>query len=118
MDFNQCILVGRINGKVKEGRTQTGGSYVWMPLYIEARSNANSTENNYHQTIHVMAFKKTVVDYLNKVKARSGNKVIVFGFVSAFPDEIKGKAVTVNAINANAIFVIKTKADDEKSEEE
>lgn len=117
MDFNQCIFVGRINGKIKEGKTQNGGSYIWMPLYIESRANANSTENNYHQIIHVMVFKKSVIDYMNSVGARSGNKVIVFGFVSSFPDEIKGKAVTVNAINANAVFVIKTKADKTESEE-
>ena len=111
MDRNDCRLVGKIGSVLKEGKTQNGQTYIWFALNIEARSNANSTENNYRQSIHVMCFKKNVVDYLKRVKAHQGNTAIVFGFISSFPDEIKGKAVTVNAINANDIYIAKTKPD-------
>lgn len=109
MDKNDCRFVGRVGGAFKVGKTQNGGEYLWFPLEIESRANANSTENNYRQNIHIMCFKKKVIDYLRYVDVRQGSTVIVFGFVSAFPDEVKGKHVIVNAINANEIYVVKTR---------
>ena len=113
MDRNDIRLVGRIGERIKTGRTQNGGEYVWFPLEIEARANASSTENNFRQKIHVMCFKKPVIDYLRRVELKQGQGVVIFGFVSAFPSEIKGKSILVNAINANEIYVIKTKPDAE-----
>lgn len=110
-DRNNLTLIGRIGGAFKEGKTQNGGSYIWFPLDIESRSNATSTENNYYQTLHIMCFKKPVIDYLRRVNAHSGNTVVIFGFISSFPSEIKGKSLIVNAVNANEIYVVKIKAD-------
>lgn len=111
MDKNECVFIGRIGSKIKKGRTQNGDTYIWLLLQIESAANANSTENNYHQKVHIMCFKKPVIDYLERVEAHTGNRIVIFGFVSSFPDEVKGKAVIVNAINANEIYVIKTKPD-------
>lgn len=111
MDRNDIRLVGRIGEVIKTGKTQTGGDYIWFPLEIEARANATSTENNQSQKIHIMCFKKAVIDYLRRVKVKQGQTVVIFGFVSAFPTEVKGKSVLFNAINANEIYVVKTKPD-------
>ena len=116
MDRNEIILVGRIGAKIKSGTTVNGDAYIWMPIYIENNRNANTTDNNRYQNINVMCYKPNVIKYLDKVHAHRGSKVIVFGFVSSFSKEIKGKEIIANAINANEILVIKTKA--EKSEEE
>lgn len=110
-DRNQVTLIGRIGDAFKTGKTQNGSSYIWFPLNLEARANANSTDNNYYQTLHIMCFKKVVIDYLKRVDAHNGNTVIIFGFVSSFSNEVRGKRVIANAINANEIYVVKTKAD-------
>jgi hypothetical protein len=109
MDKNILILQGRIASPFKEGKTQNGDSYVWFLFEIESRANATSTENNYHQKINVMCFKKRVIDYLHKVKAHHGCVCVIFGFISAFPNEIKGKQLITNAVNANEILLIQTR---------
>lgn len=109
MDKNQVILQGRISSLVKQGKTQTGGEFLYFGLNIEAKANASSTDNNYHQTLKVMCFKPKVIKYLQDLKVHSGMHCIVFGFVSSFMDEIKGKQMLMNAINANEVFIIQTK---------
>ena len=111
MDRNIVILQGRIGSVYKESKTQNGKPFVYFGLEIESKSNSRSTENNYHQTLKVMVFRKKAVDYLKSVGARSGNRCIVFGFMSSFYDEIKGKSVLTNAINADECYIIKTKTD-------
>lgn len=109
MDKNESILVGRVASKIKEGKTQRGDSYIWFSLDIEAKANATSTDNNYHQSINIMCFKKPVIDYVKRVNMRIGCTVVVFGFVSSFIYEFKGKNIATNAINGNEIYVVKTR---------
>lgn len=110
-DKNFLTLVGRMGDAFKEGKTKTGGSYIYFSLELQAKQTQNSTENNQFQTLHVMVFRKPVIDYLKRVKAHSGNVCVVFGFVSAFKDTVKGKDVVVNAINGSEVYIVKTKAD-------
>lgn len=109
MDKNECCLIGRINSPIKESKTQTGNPYIWFLLELEAKANATSTENNYHQKLNVMCFKKNVITYIKNVNAHIGNQVIVFGFISSFVTTIKGQQLISNAINGNEIYVIKTR---------
>lgn len=110
-DFNMLILVGRIGAAVKESTAKNGTKYLYFSLEVQSWQTANSIERNQYQTLHVMVFKKNVIDYLHKVKAHRGNTVVVRGFVSSFPDEVNGKDMIINAINVADIFVVKTKAD-------
>ena len=111
MGKNEVTFVGRIGSTIKKGTTQNGDPYIWFLTEIEAKANSRSTENNYHQLINVMCCKKNVIDYIERVKAHQGNVVIIFGFVSSFTTEIKGKEIVANGINGNEIYIIKTKAD-------
>ena len=111
MDKNIVILQGRIGSVLKESKTQNGGTFMYFGLDIESKANATSTENNYRQTLKIMCFKPKVIEYLKKVKAHTGTPVIVFGFMSSFYDEVHGKQVLVNALNANEVYVIKTTED-------
>ena len=110
-DRNQLTLVGKIGGAFKEGKTKNGEVYIYFSLELQARQTQNSTENNQDQVLHIMCFRKVVIDYLRKVKAHTGNYCVIFGFITSFPDEINGKAVRVNAINAHECYIIKNKAD-------
>ena len=109
MDKNIVILQGRIGSVLKEGKTQNGNTFMYFGLDIESKANANSTDNNYRQTLKIMCFKTRVIEYLRKVKAHTGTTVIVFGFMSSFMDEIKGKSMLVNALNANEVLCIMTR---------
>lgn len=108
-DRNQLTLVGKIGGAFKEGKTKNGEAYIYFSLELQARQTQNSTENNQDQLLHIMCFRRAVIDYLRKVKAHTGNVVVIFGFITSFPDEVNGKAVRVNAINAHECFVIQTR---------
>jgi len=107
-DHNNLILVGRVGGKMKKGKSSSGGSYLWFPIEIENAQGATSTDNNFHQGINVMCFKPKVLEYLERVGFKVGNRVVIFGFVSSFRQEIKGKAIVSNAVNATEVYVIKT----------
>jgi len=109
VDKNLVILQGRIGSVLKEGKTQNGGTFVYFGLDVESKSNATSTENNYRQTLKIMVFKPKVIEYLKKIKAHSGTPCIVFGFMSSFYDEVHGKSVLVNALNANEVLCIQTR---------
>lgn len=111
MDRNDCRFVGRIGDRIKEGVTINGDAYMYFDLELEARANATSTDNNYHQNIPIMLFRKPVIDYLKRLKVRRGTLVVVFGFVSTYTDEIKGITLKNNGINAYEVYVVKTKAD-------
>lgn len=108
-DKNILTLVGRIGSRIKEGKTITGGTYITFQLEIESRANATSTENNYHQLIPIMCFKKNVIDYVRRVNAHYGTMVIVFGFISTYTDELKGNTIKANGVNANEIYCVKTR---------
>lgn len=113
MDKNQVVLQGRIGSVFKEGKTQSGTTFIYFGIDIESRANATSTDNNYSQTLKVMVFKPRVIEYLRRVKARTGNTVVVFGFLSSFYDEVNGRSILVNALNGNEVLVVKTKPDNE-----
>ena len=109
MDKNIVILQGRIGSVLKEGKTQNGNTFMYFGLDIESKANANSTDNNYRQTLKIMVFKKNVIQYLRNVKAHTGTTVLVFGFMSSFYDEVHGKSLLVNALNANEVLCIMTR---------
>ena len=117
MDRNECTFVGRIGSPIKTKRAKTGDWFMWFKVEMEPRANARSTDNNYHQQINVMCFKKPVIDYFEKVNAREGCLVIIFGFVSSFNFEWRGKSIIANAVNANEAYIIKTKKYDSESNE-
>lgn len=109
---NDVVLVGKIGYNYKIAKAVNGNEYASFAIEIEAKENAKEYESNQQQTIHVACFKKHIVEYLKKIKAKRGNFAVVFGFVSSFPSEIKGQQILVNAINARQVFIIKTKDED------
>lgn len=109
MYANDCRFIGQIINPVKEKKTKAGSTYIYLAVEIVARANANSTENNARQIIHIMCFRRQTVAYLRKVGAKKGNFVVVFGFISVFREEVRGKDRFINAVNANEVYVIKTR---------
>lgn len=106
-DRNNLTLVGRIGSKIKKGKTSNGDKYMAFLLEIESRDTSNSSVNNYHQFISVRVFRAPVIKYLEKLEAKLGTHVVVFGFISSYQDEIKGKKITANSVNGNEVYIIR-----------
>lgn len=110
-DFNMLFLIGRIGAAMKEGTASNGSKYLYFSIEIQSKQTATSVERNQYQTLHVMVFKKNVIDYLRKVGAKQGNTVIVKGYISAFPNTVNGKDLITNAITATEVYIVKVKSD-------
>lgn len=114
MDKNDFRLVGRIGTNYKVAKTNNGKDYVSFAVETEDRDNdSEKVERGRKQIIHVMCFKRPVIDYLTKVKAKQGNTVIVFGFISSYGKEDRGQLRISNSITAKEIYVVKTKSDEQ-----
>lgn len=113
MDRNEVVLVGRIGEKIARKKTVHGQEYVWFPLEVENRKAAKGSANNYHASINVMVFSPALIQYLEKVKLKTGNTVAVFGFISSYKQEKKGSVQYMNGINADDIIVKKTRSDED-----
>lgn len=109
MDRNQLTLVGRVGERMKYDRGTNGKEYVYFPLLVNPKSNAKEFDRNHYQFIHVMCFQQKVIDYLKMVDMKQNSLVIVFGFISSYQSEIKGKQVIENGVLANEIYVVKIK---------
>ena len=110
-DFNMLFLIGHIGAAMKEGTASNGSKYLYFSIEIQSKQTATSVERNQYQTLHVMVFKKNIIDYLRKVGAKQGNTVIVKGYISAFPNTVNGKDLITNAITASEVYVVKVKPD-------
>ena len=108
-DFNNCYFLGRIASSIKRGKTLNGEPFIAFLLNCEPTANANSSENNRNQYISIRCFKPKVIKYVEKVGAHRYSPVCVIGFVSSYQDEVKGKRITANSVNANQILVIQTR---------
>lgn len=111
---NDLILVGRIGRILKYSMSKSGNEYAYFLMEIENQTHSSEWESELQQTLHVMCFKQNVVKYMKKVGAKTGNIVIIFGFVASFQSEIKGKQVLQNSVNATEVYIVKTKQDNDK----
>lgn len=112
-DRNNITLVGRIGDIMKKSKTSNGSTFLWIPIRIQNTLGATSVDRNFNQEINVMVFNRKIIEYLERVGARSGNNIIVFGYVAAFKQTVNGKDIVSNAINATEAYIVKTRSDDE-----
>ena len=110
---NEVALVGRIGKVVKFAKSPKSGSeYAYLMVEVENQTNAKNIgdwEHEMHQALHVMCFRKPVIKYLKEIQAKTGNVVVVFGYVGSYLSEIKGKTMLQQTVNATEIYVVKTK---------
>ena len=107
-DRNNLTLVGKVGSAVKKGKTTNGDDFMAFLLEIESRDTANSSANNRHQFISVRVFRAPVIRYLEKLNIGLGTHLVVFGFVSSYQDEVKGKKLTALSVNGQEVYVIRT----------
>lgn len=112
MDKNIVILEGIIGDDYKTGKTSEGKQFVTFSLCINSMTKdmADSTERTHSQSfIRIFAYDKKLLEYLERVKARRGNRVSVFGRISSYKNEYRGISFISNNIICRDITIIKTK---------
>lgn len=108
---NRFYMSGVVDSEVKYDKTVNGEQYAWFALSIENRQAANSTDSNRYQNVSIMVFQKKLIEYMKSVRLKRNDLCVVFGWVSSFSREIKGKNYAVNGVNATQVFAVKTKKD-------
>ena len=103
--MNEVTLCGRIGSTYKERRSKSGQTYIAFAMEVETKERSS-----FRNIVHILCFRKPVVDYLKKLNVHEGTPVIVFGNVGSWGDEVKGTRIIQNAVYANKIYVIKTQA--------
>jgi hypothetical protein len=106
---NRFYMAGVVDSDVKYDKTVNGEPYAWFALSIENSQAKNSTESNIHQNVSIMVFQKKLIDYIKSVNLKRNDLCVVFGWVSAFKREIKGREFSGNGINATQVFAVKRK---------
>lgn len=112
MDKNIVFLEGQIGDDYKSGKTTDGKPYVTFTLCINSMTKDMSdlTERTHSQSyIRIFAYDKKQLEYLERVKARRGNRVSVFGRITSYKNEYKGISFISNNIVCRDITIIKTK---------
>jgi len=113
MDVNNVTLVGKVGERIKHDKTVHGQEYLWFPLEVENRKAATGSTYNYHASINVMVFSQPLIRYLEKVKMKTGNTIVVLGFISSYKQEKNGRIFYMNGINADDVIVKKTRSDED-----
>lgn len=109
---NRFYLSGIVNTNIKYGTTVNGDTYAWFAVRLENKLGVSSTDYNYNQNLGVTVFNQNIIKYMKRVNMKRNDNVVVFGFLSAFTQQIKGDDYTGHGINATQLFVVKKAADD------
>lgn len=120
MDKNIVMLEGVIGDDYKYGKTQDGKEYATFSLCINSymKEFADSTERTHSQTyIRIFVFDKKQVDYLQKVKARRGQRASVFGRLTSVKNEYKGNTFITNNVTCRDVTIIKNKKEKDNGEQ-
>jgi len=120
MDKNIVMLEGVIGDDYKYGKTQDGKEYATFSLCINSymKEFADATERTHSQTyIRIFVFDKKQVAYLQKVKARRGQRASVFGRLTSVKNEYKGNTFITNNVTCRDITIIKTKKEKDNREQ-
>lgn len=113
MDRNNLTIVGRVGNTIKRAKNVNGGEYMWIPVEIQNTLGATSVNANFHQNLNCMIFNKRVIDYVDRVKLKVGAPILIFGYIAAFKQTIKGEDIVSHAINVTELYAIKTRSDEE-----
>ena len=110
-DNNIVLLEGRIGEDYKYGKTQDGKEFATFSLVIAATNHEYKDQDELNRPttyVRVFAFDKRQIEYLRKVKARSGYRASVFGRLNSSHTEHKGISIMSNNVVVRDIHIIKT----------
>ena len=111
MDLNIVFLQGRIGNDLQFKKTESGSTFATFTAIINSYSKdlKDNTEHRTDTYIRVMCFDKRIVEYLQKVGAKQGNRVNVMARLNSHKSEYKGVEFIQNDVIARDVIVVKTK---------
>lgn len=111
MDKNFVILEGRIASPIKKGKTKDGKLYCSFMLSCSpySREYHDRTENREEAPFAVLVFDKRILEGLDEVGARMGNRASVFARLNGYSEEKNGKMLYHTMVIARDVRIIKTK---------
>jgi len=105
------MLEGRIGEDFKYGKSQNGKNFATFSLCINASNHEYKDEDEMNKPttfVRVFVFDKRQIEYLHKVKARSGYRASVFGRLNSSHTEHKGISIMSNNVIVRDIHIVKT----------
>ena len=111
MDLNIVFLQGKIGNDLQYKKTSEGAQFATFSVVVNsfAKEIKDSTERRTETYIRVMCFDKYIVDYLQRVNAKQGNKVSILARLNSHKSEYKGISFIQNDVIARDVVVVKVK---------
>ena len=111
MDLNIVFLQGKIGNDLQYKKTSEGAQFATFSVVVNSFSKdiKDSTERRTETYIRVMCFDKYIVEYLQRVNAKQGNKVSVLARLNSHKSEYKGISFIQNDVIARDVIVVKVK---------
>ena len=113
MDLNIVMLQGRVGNDLQFKKTSEGATFATFTTIINSYSKdlKDSTEHRSETYIRVMCFDKRIVEYLQKVGVKQGNRVNILARLNSHKSEYKGVEFMQNDVIARDVVVVKIKED-------
>lgn len=121
LDKNIVMLSGIIGDDAKFGKTSEGKPYFTFSLCVNSfmKEMADSTERTHSQAfLRIFVYDKRLVEYVERVKAKRGQRANVFGRLVSFKNEYKGNVFMTNNVVCRDIEIVKTKKEKKVNKEE
>lgn len=111
MDLNIVFLQGKIGNDLQYKKTSEGSQFATFSVVINSFSKdmKDSTEKRSETYIRVMCFDNRIVEYLQRVNAKLGNKVSILARLNSHKSEYKGISFIQNDVIARDVVVVKVK---------
>lgn len=111
MDLNIVFLQGKIGNDLQYKKTSEGSQFATFSVVVNSFSKdmKDSTEKRSETYIRVMCFDKHIVEYLQRVNAKQGNKVSILARLNSHKSEYKGISFIQNDVIARDVVVVKVK---------
>lgn len=102
-DKNYVCLEGVIVGDVTYKKTSAGKNYCSFTIRTETKcSEGFSTTNTY-----VFVFTQQKIDYLKRVGAREGNRVLVVAHLRTSKKDVHGTTIMQTIVTVDDVHIIK-----------
>lgn len=111
MDLNFVMLQGKIGNDLQYRKTKDGANFATFSIVINSYNKElkDKTEQRNETYIRIMAFDNRIVEYMQRVNAKQGNRVNVVARLNSHKSEYKGVAIVQNDVVARDVTVIKAK---------
>ena len=105
-DTNEIKIVGRVS-RIKTAFSAKGEEYARITIAIEDPRNADEEgEYNRYNIIYVSAFKRHVLNAIRRENIRSGNRILLKGYLSSYKVQVRGTEIYMLGVVAREVELV------------